>query len=252
MKKLLSGDDVKITEVGSGQQALDVLRSERVDCMILDLRLPDMSGFEVLCNLKDDEAIPACPVVIYTGTALTPVEHQQLLLYADSIIVKAAKSAERLLDEVSLFLHRTVADMPAARRRVIEYSPDRDAVLRGKRILLVDDDVRNSFALAKLLCDKGIFVQIAADGQRALELLDKIPNIDLVLMDIMMPIMDGYETIRRIRSQTRFQSLPILALTAKAMKGDREKCIEAGANDYLPKPVDEDRLFSVLRIWLYR
>jgi len=252
VKKLLEGSDVEIIEVGTGQQSLDTLRSTRVDCMILDLSLPDMSGFDVLHSLHDDETIPKCPVIVYTGQSLTPEEHQQLQVYADSVIVKEAKSPERLLDETSLFLHRVVADMPVDKQRVIKQVPDRDAVLQGRCVLVVDDDMRNTFALSKLLREKGISVQVAADGKRALELLDKLPEIDLVLIDIMMPVMDGYETIRRIRSQGRFRSLPILALTAKAMKGDREKCLEAGANDYLPKPVDEDRLFSMLRVWLYR
>ncbi|MBN2005058.1 MAG: response regulator [Anaerolineae bacterium] len=251
VKKLLEGSDVKIIEVGTGQQALDTLRSAHVDCMILDLSLPDMSGFEVLRSLHDDESVPKCPVIVYTGQALDPEEHQQLLLYADSVIVKEVKSPERLLDETSLFLHRVVATMSAEKQQVIKQMPDRDAVFQGKRILVVDDDMRNSFALSKLLRDKGIVVQVAADGRRALELLEKNPDMDLVLMDIMMPIMDGYETIRQIRAQARFRALPILALTAKAMKGDREKCLEAGASDYLPKPVDEDRLFSMLRVWLY-
>ncbi len=252
VKKLLEGSDVKITEAGTGQQALDALRSTHVDCMILDLSLPDMSGLEVLRGIHDDETVSKCPVIIYTGQELAPEEHQQLLLYADSVIVKEVKSPERLLDETSLFLHRVVADMPAEKQRVIKQLPDRESVLQGKRVLVVDDDMRNSFALSKLLHEKGIAVQVAPDGRRALELLDKTPDIDLVLMDIMMPVMDGYETIRQIRSQIRFQSLPILALTAKAMKGDREKCLEVGANDYLPKPIDEDRLFSMLRVWLYR
>ena len=162
------------------------------------------------------------------------------------------KSPERLLDETALFLHRVVADMPQEKQQTIKQLYNEDELLKDKRVLVVDDDMRNSFALSKLLSDKGIKVQIAKDGQRALEMLDDGLEVDLILMDIMMPEMDGYETTKRIRAQRKFNGLPILALTAKAMKGDREKCLEAGANDYLPKPVDVDRLFSMLRVWLYQ
>ena len=182
-----------------------------------------------------------CPIIVYTGRDLTPEENQQLMKYADSIIVKGVKSPERLLDETALFLHRVVSDMPEEKQQTIKHLYDHETILKGKRILIVDDDMRNSFALSKLLSDKGIATRIAANGQKALELLAVEP-IDLVLMDIMMPVMDGYETTRRIRLQPQFNALPVLALTAKAMKGDREKCLEAGANDYLPKPIDVDRL----------
>jgi CheY-like chemotaxis protein len=168
------------------------------------------------------------------------------------VIVKGVKSPERLLDETALFLHRVVADMPQEKQQTIKQLYNEDELLKGKRILVVDDDMRNSFALSKLLSDKGITVKIAKDGQNALNMLDDGLEVDLILMDIMMPEMDGYETTKRIRAQQQFSTLPILALTAKAMKGDREKCLSAGANDYLPKPVDVDRLFSMLRVWLYR
>jgi CheY-like chemotaxis protein len=219
--------------------------------MILDLTLPDMSGFELLNHLDADDSLPKCPVIVYTGQALTEEENRELLKYADSVIVKGAKSPERLLDETALFLHRVIADMPEDKQRTIKRMLGGEAVLTGKEIMIVDDDARNAFALSKLLADRGIKVRIAANGQKALDMLDKTP-IDLVLMDIMLPGMDGYEITRRIRADERFRRLPVLALTAKAMKGDREKCIAAGASDYLAKPVDAERLFSMLRVWLSR
>jgi len=249
--KLLAGDEVKIVEAGTGQAALDILAMHHVDCMILDLTLPDMTGFELLSKLSSNEGIIKCPIIVYTGQELTPEENAELLKYADSIIVKGVKSLERLLDETTLFLHQVVADMPPDKQQTLKQLYDRETVLTDKRVLVVDDDVRNSFALSKLLTDKGLKVHIAVNGQKALIALKKHPNIDLVLMDIMMPIMDGYETMRRIREQVKFRNLPIIALTAKAMKGDRDKCIEAGANDYLTKPINTDRLFSMLRVWLY-
>jgi CheY-like chemotaxis protein len=249
VRKLLEGSDVTISEASLGQAALEQLATQHFDCMILDLSLPDMSGFDLLNRMDGDETVPKCPVIVYTGKALTEEENHELLKYADSVIVKGAKSPERLLDETALFLHRVIAEMPEEKQRTLRRLLGGEGVLAGKEILIVDDDARNAFALSKLLADKGLKVHIAANGQKALELLDKTA-MDLVLMDIMLPGMDGYEVTRRIRGQARFQSLPILALTAKAMKGDREKCIAAGANDYLSKPVDADRLFSMLRVWL--
>jgi tubulin-specific chaperone A len=211
-----------------------------------------MSGFELLNRLHADEAVHRCPVIVYTGQDLTEEQNVELTRYADSVIVKGVKSPERLLDETALFLHQVVADMPEEKRQTIKQLHDREAALEGKHVMVVDDDMRSAFALSRLLGDKGLKVTIARDGARALDLLDTVPGVDLVLMDIMMPEMDGYETIERIRAQYRFRSLPILALTAKAMKGDQDRCIAAGANDYLSKPVDADRLFSMLRVWLYR
>lgn len=250
IKLLLGGSDVQITEVDQGQTALDLLQAQHFDCIILDLSLPDMSGFEVLNKMNGDEPGARCPVIVYTGRELTPDENHELMQYADSVIVKGVKSPERLLDETALFLHRVVADMPKDKQQTIKQLYNTEGWLKDKRILIVDDDMRNSFALSKLLSDKGLIVKIAQDGQKALELLAK-EKVDLILMDIMMPVMDGYETTRRIRSQPELRHLPVLALTAKAMKGDREKCLEAGANDYLSKPIDVDRLFSMLRVWLY-
>jgi CheY-like chemotaxis protein len=250
--KLLGGADVQISEAGSGQVALALLRSQHFDGMILDLSLPDMSGFALLDQIHNDETIPHCPIIIYTGKALTEEENRQLMKYADSVIVKGVKSPERLLDETALFLHRVVADMPADKQQAIKQLYNREAQLAGKKVLIVDDDMRNSYAVSKLLGDKGMLTEIASNGQKALDMLQSIGDIDLVLMDIMMPVMDGLETTRRIRALPQFRKLPILALTAKAMKGDREKCLEAGASDYLSKPLDADRLFSMLRVWLYQ
>ncbi len=251
IKKLLDGSDVHISEVERGQAALELLKTQHFDCMILDLSLPDMTGFEVLNKLNEHEVISKCPIIVYTGQDLTPAENLELMKYTDSIIVKGVKSPERLLDETALFLHRVVADMPKENQQTIKQLYNEAGLLKDKIILVVDDDVRNSFALSKLLSDKGIIVKIAQDGQKALDILAQEP-IDLVLIDIMMPVMDGYETTRRIRAQSKFNHLPVLALTAKAMKDDRQKCLEAGANDYLPKPIDVERLFSMLRVWLYQ
>ena len=211
-----------------------------------------MSGFELLDLIQRESVLHKCPVIVYTGKALTEEENEQLLQVANSVIIKGVKSPERLLDETALFLHRVVADMPEEKQDTIRLLHDQNAGFTGKHILVVDDDMRNAFALSRLLSDKGLKVSLARSGSKALELLENQDSIDLVLMDIMMPEMDGFETMQRIRVQPRFKSLPILALTAKAMKGDLEKCIEAGANDYLSKPVDVERLFSLLRVWLYR
>jgi CheY-like chemotaxis protein len=252
VRQLLGGSDVKISEAESGSSAMDLLRTQHYDCMILDLSLPDMSGFELLNRIHQDDAIQKCPVIVYTGRALSEAENTELLKYANSVIIKGVKSPERLLDETALFLHRVVADMPEDKQDTIRRLHDRDAAFKGKHILVVDDDMRNAFALSRLLNDKGLKISLARSGARAVEMLENSTDIDLVMMDIMMPEMDGYETMRRIRAQQRFKNLPILALTAKAMKGDFEKCIAAGANDYLSKPVDVERLFSMLRVWLYR
>jgi signal transduction histidine kinase/DNA-binding response OmpR family regulator/HAMP domain-containing protein len=249
--KLVGSDDIECVEAGTAQQALEVLQARPVDCMILDLRLPDMSGFELLDQLEMAKAVRKPPVIVYTGQELTREENDRLLRYVETVIVKGVRSEERLLDETALFLHRVVANLPNGQQQIIRHLHDRDTLFEGKKILLVDDDVRNAFALAKLLTERGLSVEIATDGQKALDMLAARPGVDLVLMDIMLPVMDGLEAIRRIRAQAGYERLPVLALTAKAMKGDREQCLAAGANDYLSKPVDMDRLFSLLRVWLY-
>jgi CheY-like chemotaxis protein len=250
--KLIGDLDLNIVEVESGAQALAAVTERGFDCMILDLGLPDMSGFELLKRMAAERDLVMPPVIVYTGKDLTREDEMELRKHAESIIIKGVKSEERLLDEVSLFLHRTISAMPSAKREMIITLHEREAMFSGKTILLVDDDMRNLFALSKILSEKGFTVLKAEDGQKALALLDAHPEVALVLLDIMMPVMDGYQTAREIRKQSRFYDLPIIALTAKALKEDRSKCLEAGANDYLAKPVEVERLFSMLRVWLYR
>jgi PAS domain S-box-containing protein len=250
--ELLGDEDVVVEGVGEGEQALAALRSGSYDCMVLDLGLQDMDGIRFLDRINEEENLKMPPVIVYTGRDLTWDENVALRNYSDSIILKNARSDERLLDEVTLFLHRVVADLPDSKRKVISSLHDTDAVLRGKKVLLVDDDMRNLFALSRLLSERGVEVLKAENGEKALELLANDDAVDLVLMDIMMPVMDGFETMRRIRAQDAFARLPIIALTAKAMKGDQENCLAAGANDYMTKPVDPDRLLSLMRVWMYR
>lgn len=250
--ELIGNGDVHTTQAASGQEALELLKAKKFDCMVLDLGLPDMSGFALLELLEKESTVEMPPVIVYTGRELTKKEDLALHHYASSIIIKGVKSSERLLDETSLFLHRVVGNLPENKKQMIISLHDQDNMFEGKKILLVDDDMRNVFALSKILKEKGLEIRIAADGQSALDIMEKEKNVDLVFMDIMMPVMDGYETIRRIRKMEEFSSLPIIALTAKAMKEDREKCISAGASDYLAKPVELDRMFSMMRVWLYQ
>jgi CheY-like chemotaxis protein/signal transduction histidine kinase/HAMP domain-containing protein len=249
---LISDPDLNIVEVETGADALAALKERSFDCMVLDLGLPDMTGFELLKHMGAGHDANMPPVIVYTGKELTREEEVELRKHAESIIIKGVKSEERLLDEVSLFLHKTVSAMPPAKREMIITLHERDAMFSDKTILLVDDDMRNLFALSKILTEKGLNVLKAEDGRKALKLLESHAEIALVLLDIMMPVMDGYQTAREIRKQPRFYDLPVIALTAKALKEDRHKCIAAGANDYLSKPVDVERLFSTLRVWLYR
>jgi CheY-like chemotaxis protein len=221
-----------------------------IDCIVLDVGLPDISGFEFIQALKKKSGDKMPPIIVYTGKELTPQENDELQQYTETIIVKGVKSEERLLDETALFLHRTVKDLPASKKDMITRLYDKEALLQGKQILLVDDDMRNIFALGKVLKEKGMEIHKAENGCTALKILDANPQMDFVLMDIMMPEMDGYECMQRIRQRREFRDLPILALTAKAMKEDRQKCIEAGANDYISKPVDVERLMSLMRIWV--
>ena len=250
--ELLKSDTVDIVTASSGQEALQLLQETSVDCLVVDLGLEDMSGLELLAQIKQHRDLAELPVVVYTGRDVTKDEQMQLDEYAESTIIKGAKSQERLLDEVTLFLKRIESNLPEEQRRKPRIYHDKDTILHGKTILVVDDDLRNVYALANVLDDKGLNVLVAENGESALQQLDEnAAEIDLVLMDIMMPEMDGYEAMQRIRKQMRFNKLPIIALTAKAMKGDRQKCLEAGANDYLSKPLDLDKLFSLLRVWLY-
>jgi tubulin-specific chaperone A len=219
--------------------------------MVLDLGLADISGFELLETIKTDVIASHLPIIVYTARELTKDEELRLKKHAESIVIKGARSQERLVDEVTLFLHRIEANLPEAQQKKLRMIHDKEEVLNGKTILMVDDDIRNVFALSSILEGQGMSVLVGENGKEALELLEQNPEIDLVLMDIMMPEMDGYETMERIKNQPRFSKIPIIALTAKAMKGDRQKCIDAGANDYLAKPVDTGKLLSLLRVWLY-
>jgi CheY-like chemotaxis protein len=247
-----SGDDVDIVGVGSSEEALEQLERQPLDCMVLDLKLPDGSGFQLLEKIKKNKRYANLPVIVHTGTDLTRREETRLKKYADTIIVKDARSPERLLDETSLFLHRIEARLPQEKRKMLEQLHNADAVFEGKKVLIVDDDVRNVFALASVFEGRGMDVLFAENGREGLETLKDNPDVDLVLMDIMMPEMDGYETTRAVRELPEFQALPIVALTAKAMKGDREKSIASGASDYITKPVDVDQLLSLMRVWLYQ
>jgi CheY-like chemotaxis protein/HAMP domain-containing protein/GAF domain-containing protein len=252
VRELLAYDDVEIEAVGSGEEALNSLKTKAADCVVLDLRLPDMSGFEVLDRLRDDPALCDTPVVVFTGRELTAEEDARLHTMARSVVVKGVESPERLLDETALFLHRVVADLPRDKQEMLERLHSSDEDLVGRTVLLVDDDTRNIFALSSVLERRGMKVLTATNGVDAVAVVEREPEIAIVLMDIMMPGMDGYETIGAIRENPAFRRLPIVALTAKAMKGDREKCLDAGASDYLAKPVNTEQLLSALRMWLHR
>ena len=220
--------------------------------MVLDLKLPKMSGFNLLEKVKTDERFHTLPVIVYTGRELTRREETRLKKYAETIIVKDVRSPERLLDETALFLHRVEAKLPEDKRKMLEQLHSADAALHGRKVVIADDDVRSVFALASVLERHGVEVLFAENGHEAIATLEANPGVDLVLMDIMMPELDGYEATRRIRADKRFAKLPIISLTAKAMKGDREKSIESGASDYITKPVETDQLLSLMRVWLYR
>jgi CheY-like chemotaxis protein/CHASE3 domain sensor protein len=249
--ELIGNGNVKVDEAATGGQAIEAMRSTQYACVILDIGLPDMAGPELLKRLED-EKVKLPPIIIHTARDLTPEQELTMREYADSIVIKDVRSNERLLDEVSLFLHSMVSRMPEKKRQIIRNLHETDALLKDKKVLIVDDDMRTLFALSHLLTERGMRPLKAENGERALHLLDADPVVDIVLMDIMMPVMDGYETMAKIREQDRFRKLPIIALTAKAMPKDREHCLAAGANDYMTKPVDQERLVSMLRVWLYR
>lgn len=248
--KLIGDEDVDITAVECGEEAIALLRTTIFDCMIIDLKLPDMQGHELLQRMSTEDICCFPPVIVYTGRNITRAEESELLKYSRSIIIKGARSPERLLDEVTLFLHKVESELSSERQNMLKTVRSRDRALEGRRILLVDDDMRNIFALTGALEQKGALVEVARNGVEALDKLDAVTDIDMVLMDVMMPVMDGLEATRRIRADGRFQKLPIIAITAKAMKDDQEQCINAGASDYLAKPIDVDRLYSLLRVWM--
>ena len=248
--ELIGNGDVRTTAVGTGKEALSRLREQRFDCMVLDLKLPDMTGFELIEQLQTDLGPSDLPIIIYTGKELTRKEELHLRRVATSVIIKEANSPERLLAETALFLHRVEANLPEPKRRMLEQLSRRDPVLAGRKVLIVDDDVRNIFALTSALEAYNMKVVHAENGQKGIELLKATPGVEAVLMDIMMPEMDGYEAISAIRKMDNFKALPIIALTAKAMKADRDHCLEVGASDYISKPLDIDQLLSLLRVWL--
>jgi CheY-like chemotaxis protein len=255
IRQLLASDDVEILGVATATEALERLKHTTFDCLVLDLSLPDLSGYEMLERMAEAEEVSFPPVIVYTGRSLTRDEEQRLRRYSRSIIVKDARSPERLLDEVTLFLHQVESKLPVERQRMLREARDRESAFEGRRILIVEDDVRNIFALSKVLEPRGAKVEIARNGREALEVLDRSSvaagtQVDLVLMDIMMPEMDGLTAMRAIRQRPEWQKLPIIALTAKAMKDDQEKCLQAGANDYIAKPLDVDKLLSLVRVWM--
>jgi len=249
--EMLKHKKLEIHAVNTGREGLKRIRAQDYDCIILDLKLPDMSGFELLIQLAEVKKMLIPPIIINTGKDLTQDEYTELNHYTDSIVIKGAQSPERLLREVSQFLHNVNLELPFEQRQEVRMLKDPEATLKGRKILLVDDDLRNTFALSKLLQHYEMDVIMADNGKLALEMLNQEAGIELVIMDIMMPIMDGYEAMRRIRENPQFNNLPIIALTANAMVGDREKCIEGGANDYMTKPIDTDNLLSLIRVWLF-
>jgi HAMP domain-containing protein/CheY-like chemotaxis protein len=252
IRELLGHDDIDVIVAATGSEALQLVESESFDCAVLDLRLPDMSGFDILERMRDMASVRDLPVVVFTGKELSPEEDARLHTLARSVVVKGVESPERLLDETALFLHRIVADLPQEKQRMLDRLHRSDEALVGKKVLVVDDDMRNIFALSSVLERRGMAVLTAGTGREAISILESTPDITIVLMDIMMPEMDGYATMQVIRQNPLFRRLPIIALTAKAMKGDREKCLEAGASEYLAKPVNTEQLLSALRMWLHR
>ena len=255
MRELLGNSDVQIVAVENAQRALALLRSTTFDCMVMDLSLPDMSGYELLEQMAEQEDVAFPPVIVYTGRSLTLEQEQQLRRFSKSIIIKDARSPERLLDEVTLFLHQVESTLTDDHRRMLQVARARDASLEGRTVLVVEDDVRNIFALSSVLEPTGIRVEIARNGIEALAALEHAQTpqgkqVDLVLMDIMMPEMDGFTAMREIRKNAHWRKLPIIALTAKAMKDDQEKCLAAGANDYIAKPLDVEKLLSLVRVWM--
>ncbi|MDM8554744.1 response regulator [Desulfococcaceae bacterium HSG7] len=248
--KLIGNGDVEITGVADGRSALQAIKTGKYHAMVLDLKLPDMNGYDVLTNIKENPDIQNIPVIIYTGKDLSIQEERKLRAYAESIILKTAESPARLLEETAIFLHRVQSKMDKRAQAILAELSGSDEFFKDKTVLVADDDIRNTYALSAALRNKGLNVITAANGKDALDTLNQNPDVNIVLMDIMMPVMDGYEATRRIRDQERFANLPVICITAKALKEDREKCIQAGASDYLTKPVDYDQLFSLLRVWL--
>jgi len=250
--ELLGHSDLEITTAATGAEAFQLLLDRSFDCCVLDLRLPDISGFELLNKIQSEPSLRPLPVVVFTGQDLSADDEKRLKSVAKSVVLKDVQSPERLLDETALFLHRVVTELPDAKQKMLDRLHGSDESLQRRKVLIVDDDARNIFALSIVLENRDMEVLSATNGRQAIETIQNTPDLAVVLMDIMMPEMDGYQTMREIRRIPNFRTLPILALTAKAMKGDREKCLEAGASDYIAKPVNTDELLSLLRVWLHR
>lgn len=252
IRELIGNGDVKSSSAYTGQEAYEMMRKTDYDCLIVDLGLPDMSGFDLLEKIKTDKDLNKVPIVVYTGKDLSKSEHAKLMKFANTVVLKTADSKERLLDETMLFLHRVESRLPMEKQHIIRKLHKTDEVLKNKKVLLVDDDIRNIYSITNVLEEEGLNCLTAENGKVAIKILKENPTIDIVLMDVMMPEMDGYDATKEIRSMSKFSKLPIIALTAKAMKGDREKCLSAGMSDYIAKPVNIEQLLSLMRVWLYR
>jgi CheY-like chemotaxis protein/signal transduction histidine kinase/CHASE3 domain sensor protein len=252
IRELIGNGDVKSFSVYSGTEAFETMNRENFDCVIVDLGLPDMSGFNLLEKIKADEHLNKIPIIVYTGKDLTKEENARLMKFANTVVLKTADSQERLLDETMLFLHRVESRLPKEKQNIIRKLHKTDEVLRNKKVLVVDDDIRNIYSLTNVLEEEGMQCVTAENGRAAIKMINEDPSIEIVLMDVMMPEMDGYEATKEIRSMSKFSKLPIIALTAKAMKGDREKCLNAGMSDYISKPVNIEQLLSLMRVWLYQ
>jgi CheY-like chemotaxis protein len=249
---LIGDGDVKCFSAFTGEEAYQILQNEIIDSIIIDLGLPDMSGFDLLEKIKSNKRLNKIPVIVYTGRELSKEESNRLNKLASSVVLKTANSKERLLDETTLFLHRIESRLPKEKQQIIRKLHRSDEILKNKMVLVVDDDMRNIYSLTNVLEEEGITCITAENGKAALNILKEKPDVDLILMDVMMPEMDGYEATKEIRKMDRYIKTPIIAITAKAMKGDREKCLEAGMSDYVSKPVNMEQLLSLMRVWLYQ
>ncbi|OQP44556.1 hypothetical protein A4H97_09300 [Niastella yeongjuensis] len=252
IRELIGNGDIRSIAAHTGQEAYNILQDERFDCIIIDLGLPDMTGFELMEKIKESEQLNRIPIIVYTGRDMSREEARQLEKLANTVVLKTTDSQERLLDETALFLHRVEAKLPKEKQQIIRKLHRTEEVLKNKKVLIVDDDMRNIYSLTNVMEEEGMKCFVAENGRVAIDMLEKQPGIDIVLMDIMMPEMDGYEATMAIRKMNQFNKLPIIALTAKAMKGDREKCLEAGMSDYVSKPVNIEQLLSLMRVWLYK
>jgi CheY-like chemotaxis protein len=252
IRELIGNGDIKSFSAYTGQEAYSMLQDEKFDCIIIDLGLPDMSGFELMEKIKENDELNRIPIIVYTGRDMNKDEARQLEKLANTVVLKTSNSKERLLDETALFLHRVEAKLPKEKQQIIRKLHRTEEVLKGRRVLIVDDDMRNIYSLTNVLEEEGMKCYVAENGRVALEMLSKHADIDIVLMDVMMPEMDGYEATMAIRKMEEYSKVPIIALTAKAMKGDREKCLEVGMSDYVSKPVNIEQLLSLMRVWLYQ